>query len=95
MATSSIDEFPMLKDLPPGDRNVFYIERPMNGERVLLKWILGIASAVLVSAIVGAFTLNGQLAEARADIKNLKEELADLRRIVEPLIYRRPDGHAP
>lgn len=78
------DGLPLLEDLPPGDRNVFYIERPINGDRGLVKWMLGLASAMIISAILGAFSVTGQMAALSADVRNLKEQVAELKRLIEP-----------
>jgi len=62
-------------------KNVFYIER--NGNGSLLKWLLGVFAALAVSTIVGAFGVYGKVAEMGADVNNLKEQVADLRRLIE------------
>jgi hypothetical protein len=62
--------------------------REPNGEKTLLKWILGIVSTLFISAVIGYWSQSMQsaemFAEMRADIRNMKEQMAELKRLVEP-----------
>lgn len=57
---------------------------PEESDKGLLRWILTAVSGLFVAAILGAWNQNAQLAELRADFRNLKEQFDRLQRIVEP-----------
>jgi hypothetical protein len=69
--------------------------RESNGEKTLLKWILGIVSTLFISAVIGYWSQSMQsaemFAEMRADIRNMKEQMAELKRLVEPRYRGRPN----
>lgn len=54
-----------------------------SGEKALLKWILGIVSTLLVAAIVGAWQQSIQIAELRADVRNLQYQFNELKQRVD------------
>lgn len=55
-----------------------------SGEKALLKWILGIVSTLLVAAIMGAWQQSIQIAELRADVRNLQREVNEIKSRVAP-----------
>lgn len=55
-----------------------------SGEKTLLKWILGIVSTLLVAAIIGAWQQSIQLAELRADVRNLQYQVNEIKSRVGP-----------
>jgi hypothetical protein len=61
-----------------------------NGEKALLKWILGVVSTLFVSAVIGYWTQTIQFAEMRTEVRNLKEQFAEFKRLVEPRYRGRP-----
>ena len=77
------DGIPVLDDLPMDGKNVFYIERPVNGQQTLIKWVLGVFSALAVSTVIGAFSIYGEVSALRAEVTNLKEQMTELRRFIE------------
>lgn len=64
--------------------------REGNGEKALLKWILGIVSTLFASGLIGYWNQTIQLAEVRTEVRNLKEQFAELKRLVEPRYRGRP-----
>lgn len=60
-------------------------------DKGLLRWILTAVSSLFVAGILGLWSQNAQIAEMRADIRNLKEQLERLSRLVEPR-YRGQQG---
>lgn len=55
-----------------------------SGEKALLKWILGIVSTLLVAAVLGAWQQSIQIAELRADVRNLQQQVNEIKQRVGP-----------
>ena len=72
-------------------RIVIYKEKPSNGEKALLRWILGVVSSVFVGGIFGYWQQTITLAEVRTQVSNLKERFDHLEKlVVEPLMRAKP-----
>lgn len=53
------------------------------------RWASAAFSSLIVAAVIGLWSQNAQMAEMRADIRNLKEQIERLSRLIEPR-YREP-----
>lgn len=71
-------------------RTIIVKERPSNGEKLLLKWILGILAPLAVMAIPAIINILIQQAEGRKDIQNLKEDVAEIKAAIAPRYRGQP-----
>lgn len=67
--------------------NAYHERRESNGEKALLKWILGIVSSLLVAAIIGAWNWSIQFAELRTEVKYLQQQFNEFKARI-PARYR-------
>lgn len=74
--------------------NARYSERGYhgNGEKALLKWILGIVSTLLVAAVLGAWSAAERLAKLEALADGLQRQVDKLDSRISTRYRGQPDG---
>lgn len=76
------------------DVNAKYYERGnhANGEKALLRWILGFVSTLLVAAVLGAWNAAERLAKLEATTDAIQRQLDRLEARIPPRYRGEPDG---